>query len=90
MFLDPSTKQVLLAWGKTTAMGYSIPGWTANGIVTEPVVFQGGPTVALTDKEISAPPQIARSIRGYPPGWHLGWHKKRKTNIMRIQDTLNW
>ena len=60
MFLDPLTQQVFLAWGKTTAMGFKVPGWTADGVKTQPLVFKDGASVTLTAKEISAPPQIAR------------------------------
>ena len=67
VFLDPLTQQVFLAWGKTTVMGYKVPRWTADGVQTQPLVFKDGASVTLTAKEISAPPQIARSIRGYPP-----------------------
>jgi hypothetical protein len=67
IFLDPVKNQVNLAWGKTTVMGYTIPAWTAEGVATKPLVFMGGATVKLTAKDIASPPQVARSIRGYPP-----------------------
>ena len=65
-FVDPTTGQVHLAWGKTTVAAYSVPGWTKTGIPVTPLVFKS-PTVTLAASNIGIPAGISSQIRGFPP-----------------------
>ena len=67
-FVEPTTGQVQLAWGKTTVAAYSVPGWTKDGIAVAPLKFHS-PTVTLTAANIAVPAGISSQIRGFPPAF---------------------
>jgi hypothetical protein len=68
VYVDPTTGQVHLAWGKTTVQAYSVPGWTKDGIAVTPLNFST-PTVTLKADNIATPAGISSQIRGFPPAY---------------------
>lgn len=67
-FLDPTTGQVHLAWGKTTVAAYSVPGWTKDGIAVSSLTFKS-PTITLAASNIGIPAGISSQIRGFAPAY---------------------
>ena len=56
VYMDEASGKVMVAFGKTTMLGFEVDGWSGKGAAVEPLVFKGGPTVHLQQSNVAEPP----------------------------------